>query len=204
MEFSGKGRKGVVTLHPNLTVTGKGYGTALYQHIADIYNINVEESFGEIGKSEAAKKLWNKIANTISKDPDTPLRQLTPSNSSKVVDENGEPLVVYHGSNNDNLTIFKNNLETPLGIRRNSYNAIYFANNANFAEKVARARHNVNPTIYSVFLNIKNPKFGDQRDINGLSNEFDGVIETDSFFLQKKKIKTKEIELPKKELTKGI
>ena len=31
-----------------------------------------------------------------------------PKNASKVVDENGEPLVVYHGSNNDNLTIFKN------------------------------------------------------------------------------------------------
>lgn len=87
MEFSGKNRKGVVTLHPNLTVTGKGYGTALYQHIADKYNINVEESFGEIGKSEAAKRMWDRIHNAVSRDPDTPLRQLTPSNSSKVVDE---------------------------------------------------------------------------------------------------------------------
>ena len=34
------------------------------------------------------------------------------------------------------------------------------------------------------------------------NDEFDGVIETDSFFLQKKKIKTKEIELPKKEVYK--
>ena len=99
MEFSGKNRKGVVTLHPNLTVTGKGYGTALYQHIADKYNINVEESFGEIGKSEAAKRMWDRIHNAVSRDPDTPLRQLTPSNSSKVVDKNGEPLVVYHTVN---------------------------------------------------------------------------------------------------------
>lgn len=99
MEFSGKNRKGVVTLHPNLTVTGKGYGTALYQHIADKYNINVEESFGEIGKSEAAKRMWDRIHNAVSRDPDIPLRQLTPSNSSKVVDENGEPLVVYHTVN---------------------------------------------------------------------------------------------------------
>ena len=98
MEFSGKGRKGVVTLHPKLTITGKGYGTALYQHIADKYNINVEESFGEIGKSDAAKRMWNKMYNAVSKDPETPLRQLTPSNSSKVVDENEEPLVVYHGT----------------------------------------------------------------------------------------------------------
>ena len=110
MEFSGKNRKGVVTLHPNLTVTGKGYGTALYQHIADKYNINVEESFGEIGKSEAAKRMWDRIYNAVSKDPDAPLRQLTPSNSSKVVDENGEPLVVYHGGAKG-ITKFKTSTE---------------------------------------------------------------------------------------------
>ena len=106
MEFSGKNRKGVVTLHPNLTVTGKGYGTALYQHIADKYNINVEESFGEIGKSEAAKRMWDRIYNAVSKDPDTPLRQLTPSNVSKVVDENGEPLVVFHGTDDYGFDTF--------------------------------------------------------------------------------------------------
>lgn len=110
MEFSGKDRKGVVTLHPNLTVTGKGYGTALYQHIADKYNINIEESFGEIGKSEAAKRMWDRIYNAVSRDPDAPLRQLTPSNSSKVVDENGEPLIVYSGRPTKGATTF--NLES--------------------------------------------------------------------------------------------
>lgn len=103
MEFSGKGRKGVVTLHPDLIVTGRGYGTALYQHVANTYNINVEESFGEIGKSKAAKRMWDKIYNTVSKDSETPLRQLTPSNTSKVIDENGEPLVVYHGGSSTNI-----------------------------------------------------------------------------------------------------
>ena len=142
------------------------------------------------GGDKTNSKLWKEgIDKTISNVNDIPkytikqgvyLSDLLDSanNASKVVDENGEPLVVYHGSNNDNLTIFKNNLETPLGIRRNSYNAIYFANNVNFAENVTRARHNINTTIYSVFLNIKNPKFGDQRDISSLGNEFDGIIET--------------------------
>ena len=89
MEFSGKNRNGVVTLHPQLSVTGKGYGTALYQHIADTYGIPVEESFGEIGKSEAGKALWNKLQrdnNTQISKGDIPLRQLLPTNASKVFD----------------------------------------------------------------------------------------------------------------------
>ena len=129
MEFSGKNRKGVVTLHPNLTVTGKGYGTALYQHIADKYNINVEESFGEIGKSEAAKRMWDRIYNAVSKDPDASLRQLTPSNSSKVVDENGEPLIVYHGGAKG-ITKFKPSTE------KESNTGYGYYTNLNTGEKI--------------------------------------------------------------------
>lgn len=64
------------------------------------------KNLGEIGKSEAAKRMWDKIYNAVSKDPDNSLRQLIPSNASKVVDENGEPLVVYHGTNASNITSF--------------------------------------------------------------------------------------------------
>ena len=32
-----------------------------------------------------------------------------PQNSSKVIGDNGEPLLVYHGSYNDNITEFKPN-----------------------------------------------------------------------------------------------
>nr|DAQ38043.1 MAG TPA: PolyVal ADP-Ribosyltransferase [Crassvirales sp.] len=159
MEFSGKGRKGVVTLHPSLTVTGKGYGTALYQHIADTYNINVEESFGEIGKSEAAKKLWNKIANTISKDPDIPLRQLTPSNSSKVIDENGEPLVVYRGTR-PNSTVYNT------GIFRSK---ILFAT----PKKVGASRYG---EPIALFMNARNPAIIDYK-----GEEYDRKIE-DEFY----------------------
>lgn len=147
MEFSGKNRKGVVTLHPNLTVTGKGYGTALYQHIADKYNINVEESFGEIGKSEAAKRMWDRIHNAVSRDPDTPLRQLTPSNSSKVVDENGEPLVVYHGTD-ASFDTFQIDYESYNGFK----DGAYFTSNKKFAKG-----YTVKNNIMPVFLSIKDP-----------------------------------------------
>lgn len=149
MEFSGKNRKGVVTLHPNLTVTGKGYGTALYQHIADKYNINVEESFGEIGKSEAAKRMWDRIHNAVSRDPDTPLRQLTPSNSSKVVDENGEPLVVYHGTRtSDGIEKegFSSNMSGK-GNRGANQGYFYFSNNYENAEYTGVKNEEIEPLI---------------------------------------------------------
>lgn len=149
MEFSGKNRKGVVTLHPNLTVTGKGYGTALYQHIADKYNINVEESFGEIGKSEAAKRMWDRIHNAVSRDPDTPLRQLTPSNSSKVVDENGEPLVVYHGTRtSDNINKYGfQSAYSGLGNRGASEGNFYFTNSKINAEYTGVKSQEFEPLI---------------------------------------------------------
>ena len=158
MEFSGKNRKGVVTLHPNLTVTGKGYGAALYQHIANKYNINVEESFGEIGKSKAAKRMWDRIFNAVSKDPDTPLRQLTPSNSSKVVDENGEPLVVYHNGA-DNIHVFKGD----------EYGDIYFGDSATSSS--------YGGSETQVFLNIKSPIIieGNNQEIGDATEQLYGT-----------------------------
>ena len=173
MEFSGKGRKSVVTLHPNLTVTGKGYGTALYQHIANIYNINVEESFGEIGKSEAAKKLWNKIANTINKDPDMPLRQLTPSNSSKVVDENGEPLVVYHTTKEvrtPRINIFKKQE------RYKSNSLFYFSSSKKSSQTYFAGKPTIgDPTSRKELLN-EYKEYDEFRDINTLQELEDIVI----------------------------
>lgn len=155
MEFSGKNRKGVVTLHPNLTVTGKGYGTALYQHIADKYNINVEESFGEIGKSEAAKRMWDRIYNVVSKDPDAHLRQLTPSNSSKVVDENGEPLVVYHYTDNEGLTKFSTKFDNYFSKARGTKKAIFFTTD-NVEPGTEDNFLTSRKAKLSLFLNIKN------------------------------------------------
>ena len=60
------------------------------------------------------------------------------SNASKVVDENGEPLVVYHGSKKG-INVFKSD----------GYNNIYFAD--------GHTAMTYGYTPYAVFLNIKNP-----------------------------------------------
>ena len=67
-----------------------------------------------------------------------------PANASKVVDENGEPLVVYHNSQTKNITVFKSGVG----------NAIFFADAIaqNYVEGFERGDYN-----YAVFLNIKNP-----------------------------------------------
>ena len=62
-------------------------------------------------------------------------------NVSKVVDENGEPMVVYHGSPYYGFTIFKNES--------------YFTAQKNYAARYKKGGNN--SVIYDVFLDIKNP-----------------------------------------------
>jgi len=68
--------------------------------------------------------------------------QNNPENASKVIDENGEPLVVYHGSN------YENDLTTKGDWSKNALPYVtYFA-----PYKYGNLNH-----YYSAFLNIKNP-----------------------------------------------
>lgn len=68
-----------------------------------------------------------------------------PENSSKVINENGEPLVVYHGSPAKNIREFK------ISKRKNIDNrGVFFTQTKKFAKLYGR-------NIYEVFLNIKNP-----------------------------------------------
>lgn len=66
-----------------------------------------------------------------------------PENASKVVDENGEPLVVYHGTDAEFDTFESAN---------DSY---FFSESTDYAEAMAEERNGYK--IYDVFLNIKNP-----------------------------------------------
>ena len=79
-----------------------------------------------------------------------------PANASKVVDENGEPLVVYHGSNNKFTTFsydyFGRHDSRSLG------KAFYFSHK-NVAEAYAEEavdNYEGEKTLYPVFLNIRN------------------------------------------------
>lgn len=91
-----------------------------------------------------------------------------PDNASKVVDENGEPKVVYHGTGT-NITIFDKKIANDLEGRtigvgtgkgvfsftNDKDNAQYWANRSK-----ERSKYGVksdNPNIIEVFLRIKNP-----------------------------------------------
>ncbi len=69
-----------------------------------------------------------------------------PANASKVVDENGEPLVVYHGTNAYEIKKFK--------LGKNGYlgGAIYTTRERAYAE-----RYTDYGSVYDLFLNVKNP-----------------------------------------------
>jgi hypothetical protein len=68
---------------------------------------------------------------------------------SKVVDENGEPMVVYHGSDKSNIESFDS--------------VIYFTDNKDTAIKYVTERYDVfNPKVYSCFLNFRNPRIYEQ------------------------------------------
>jgi len=77
-----------------------------------------------------------------------------PENASKVVDENGEPLVVYHGTDNkwwvNNKFIFNPKLEGKSSeTKRGKFGGVYFASNINVAKTYGK-------NILGVFLKIKN------------------------------------------------
>ena len=77
-------------------------------------------------------------------------------NASKVVDENGEPLVVYHGTPNKGFTKFE---QKPT--KRYTGEGFYFTADKEYAEVYRRESRQreiaENSGIYEVFLNIKNP-----------------------------------------------
>lgn len=73
-----------------------------------------------------------------------------PESASKVVDKNGEPLVVYHASNKQ-FSVYQ-----PSWSEYGFNSGIFFSSSKRYAEKVANAK-----VKDAVFLNIKNPMFGD-------------------------------------------
>ena len=73
-----------------------------------------------------------------------------PANASKVLDENGEPLVVYHGTPNGSFNTFR-----VTGEGGSSNTGAWFTENRNMAQTYTRNAPAAR--IYAVFLNIRNP-----------------------------------------------
>ena len=73
-----------------------------------------------------------------------------PTNASKVIDENAEPLVVYHASKNKFTTFNKEKINTGLGLLEGEATGFYFSTDS---EVVKTKTYNV---VYPVFLNARN------------------------------------------------
>ena len=87
-----------------------------------------------------------------------------PKNSSKVVDDNGEPMILYHGTNANFLSFDKKFYE--------SGSSEYFY----FGEKGKPGLKTFAKNLIPVFLNIKNPNLFINNNENKVSNS-DGFIE---------------------------
>jgi GNAT superfamily N-acetyltransferase len=103
---------------------------------------------------------WDKLANAKIKDPaiDEVTFEYLSKNVSKVVDENGEPLVLYHGSRSE-FNFF--DLKKSGSSNTTAKVGFWFSPLKVFAENFASdiwygESDKVN--VISVFLNIKNPK----------------------------------------------
>lgn len=91
-----------------------------------------------------------------------------PENASKVVDEEGKPLIMYHGSLADFDTFDLSKTGKNWGGFSSHGRGIYFTGSREAAETwVRRGMESTNnfegsPKIYSVFLNIRNPYTNDK------------------------------------------
>lgn len=123
----------------------------------------------------------NENKTPFSSFKDKRLFSILQNNSSKVIDENGEPLVVYHGTTRDKemrkwndklksydvyhepFTIFKRKVD---GVRNNGF---FFSSDKQNA-------YDYGYYNYEVFLNLKNPLIIDAQGSNYSSIEYNGEI----------------------------
>lgn len=105
--------------------------------------------------------------------------ETNPEQASQVVDENGEPKVVFHGTTQGGFSVFENELASkhswsPVG-------AIWFSGDRERAYSYAGTYNEVDtfdpdleePGIYSCFLNVRQPVFADfdGADWQGIGHE---------------------------------
>ena len=86
----------------------------------------------------------------LSIGEDSKLLSILQTNSSKVVDENGEPMVVYHGSNNEFTKFDTARIGSSTGT--SDGRGFYFTTDKDYAYSFGKGGN-----VLSVFLNIDNP-----------------------------------------------
>ena len=199
--------------------TGETYGSTreeraiLYKQLLNALPNGAQLStWGEL--SEGGIKALNKLGKNLTKVGEREVKDrkgnkiIIPiyqkgESVSKVVDENGEPLVVYHGTNIENISIFDRTQipeeQTLVGTGTATFGNFFSDKKddaKSFADITRLRRNRGKATVYDTFLSIKNPMYfetlGDFRDYshkeghyneNGdfvsdvkLPKEYDGII----------------------------
>ena len=113
-----------------------------------------------------------------------------PKNASKVLDENGEPLILYHGSNT-NFNIFKPSESFGIHGEEDQIEGIYFTSRKEVAEWFASNEK----FVKSVFISVKNPLYAKgikslreslgvyyNSEVANKIDGYDGLIIEDGFY----------------------
>ena len=151
-KIEGEG-KSFIVLHPNQIKLADGTNTMFDSENPDI-RYEIGGLIAPNGKPSNLKPQQYKLVRTPKFKAWFGDWENDPETASKVVDENGEPLVVYHGSN-DSFNVFdkgKNRLST-------YGKGLYFTNLKNEYSKKGKY-------LYQVFLNLKNPLIIDIKNQN--------------------------------------
>lgn len=88
-----------------------------------------------------------------------------PENASKVLDENGEPRVVYHGTPMYGFTEFKNTYDQARATENETNSmGVWFSSDEKTAEAFSQMWETGKQGVYAVFLNMRNPKVYSPRE----------------------------------------
>lgn len=126
-------------------VVGVKNGKTYYDHrLTQIEKGSLLDSLNGLSNSVAEKQ------QTSFTGKDSKLLSILQTNSSKVVDENGEPMVAYHGSNNEFTKFDTARIGSSTGT--SDGRGFYFTTDKDYAYSFGKGGN-----VLSVFLNIDNP-----------------------------------------------
>ena len=128
------------------------YGSVKLVNVADTENDKNYLKAPNGKPTSLNEKQWKQVRTKAFKDWFGDWEN-EPENASKVVDENGEPLVVYHGTSTGGFSIF-NTYGSNFGLFGQGS---YFTDTREVAESYMDKGNGDSKRVYGVFLNIRHP-----------------------------------------------
>jgi hypothetical protein len=169
----------------------------LVQEMANI-DANNDEYTGEtINIDGVEKPVYNSNGDRIAKSEEALRAFYKWFGDSKVVDEQGRPLVVYHGSKANNIEVFDVGLGT---------NGLAYGSGVYFSRSKILAESNYGKNVYNVYLREENPFFNNSSNSKEMEKLFNAVGEEykDGDTISKITNKNEEQTYKAKEITKAL